>query len=53
MSSIIPNNISTVSDYFSVGCRTGKNQLTMILVERELGGVETKQIKYVNTFNFP
>jgi len=32
------------SDYFSVGCRTGKNKLTMILVER-VEGVDTKIIK--------
>jgi len=32
------------SDYFSVGCRTGKNELTMIFVERD-DNVDTKQIK--------
>jgi alkylation response protein AidB-like acyl-CoA dehydrogenase len=31
------------SDYFSVACRTGKNKLTMLLIERD-DNVDTKKI---------
>lgn len=34
----------TFSDYFATACRTDKG-LTMLLIERDFGGVETKQIK--------
>jgi len=34
----------TFADYFSVGCRTGKDQLSLILVPRQ-EGLETKPIK--------
>lgn len=34
----------TFSDYFATACRTDKG-LTMLLIERDFGGVETKQIR--------
>jgi len=34
----------TFADYFSTGCKTGPNELTMILIERD-DNVDTKQIK--------
>ncbi|GAA98980.1 uncharacterized protein L969DRAFT_64385 [Mixia osmundae IAM 14324] len=33
------------ADYFTTAVRTGKNELSMLLIERDFGGVETKIIK--------